>query len=92
MAIKLITYDLNKEGQDYTNLYKEIKSLGECINPLDSVWLVQTDISSPEIRNRLREIADENDYFIVVPYAIDSDSERAAWLKKDHINWIKNHL
>jgi hypothetical protein len=92
MAIKLITYDLNKTGQDYSSLYDEIKSLGECINPLDSVWLVQTNIKSTDIRDRLKKVADKNDYFIVVPYANDSNSERAAWLKSEHIKWINNHL
>lgn len=92
MAIKLITYDLNKEGQDYSSLYEEIKSIGECINPLDSVWLVQTEISSSLIRDRLKKVADKNDYFIVVPYATNSNSERAAWLKNEHIKWIQDHL
>ncbi|AST93042.1 hypothetical protein BC6307_18150 [Sutcliffiella cohnii] len=92
MAIKLITYDLNKQGQNYSALYDENKKLGPCINPLDSVWLVQTDIMSSEIRDRLKSVADKNDYFIVVPYAINKNDERAAWLKGEHIEWIQGHL
>ena len=31
-----ITYDLNKNGQNYDDLYKTIKSLGEYCHYLDS--------------------------------------------------------
>ncbi len=92
MEIKLITYDLNKQGQDYKDLYAEIKSLGPCINALDSVWLVKTDLSSTKIRDKLKAVADKNDYFIIVPYALNESSERAATLKAEHIKWIKDNL
>lgn len=92
MTIKLITYDLNQPNKNYDSLYKEIKSLGDCINPLKSVWLVKTNLSSSDIRSRLQTVADANDGFIVVPFAINRNSEYDAYLDKEDIAWIERNI
>ncbi|PFB05019.1 hypothetical protein CN385_05835 [Bacillus anthracis] len=89
MAIKLITYDLNKPSQDYSSLYEEIESLGDCINPLKSVWLVKTTLSSGEIIERLKKVADKNDDFIVVPY---DTPDRSAYMSTKYVDWVKQNL
>ena len=92
MAIKLVTYDLNKQGQDYKDLYREIKSIGPCINPLDSVWLIKTELTCLEIKKKLRSVMDTNDHIIVVPYANDKNGERSSNLKKEFVNWIQANI
>jgi hypothetical protein len=41
MGTLLIGYDLDKPGQDYSNLVAEIKRLGAWWHNLDSTWLVK---------------------------------------------------
>lgn len=42
MRIYLITYDLKQIGQNYSELYNSIKSLGDWRHPMESVWFVAT--------------------------------------------------
>ena len=65
MANFLITYDLNKSGQDYPGLYKAIKALGENIHPLQNVWFVRSTETSGEIRDALQDHVDSNDKIFV---------------------------
>lgn len=61
MTIHLITYDLNRKGQDYDALYKAIQSQGEHIHPMQNLWLVRSDKTNGEIRDALKEHIDPND-------------------------------
>jgi hypothetical protein len=65
MTVHLITYDLNSPGQNYDNLYKEIKSLGEWAHYLDSTWFVNTNLSGVEIREKLKKVIDKNDHVFI---------------------------
>ncbi|MEB8690419.1 hypothetical protein P4H09_16030 [Bacillus cereus] len=89
MTIKLITYDLHQPDKDYNSLYEEIKSLGDCINPLKSVWLVKTTLSSEIIIERLKKVADKDDDFIVVQY---DTPDRSAYMTTKYVNWVKENL
>lgn len=60
-----ITYDLRKPGQDYHNLYKEIKKLGTWTHPVESVWFVRAPYTESTIRNRLSDHIDSNDILII---------------------------
>lgn len=61
MAIYLITYDLKSPGQDYSALYKAIKSLGDNRHDLESIWFVDTNLSSKEIHEVIRPSMDKGD-------------------------------
>lgn len=68
MPALLITYDLNKPGQNYSALYEAIKALGTAwARPLESVWIVITDDSCSEARDELSVHIDGNDQLLVVP-------------------------
>ena len=90
MSIKLITYDLNKPAQNYDSLYKEIEGLGDHIHPLESVWLVKTELSSEAILKRLFKVADKNDNLLVTPFGCNG--EYFAYLNTEDIKWIDNNL
>jgi len=60
----IITYDLNKEGQDYTTLINIIKTYYHK-HPLYSVWFIKSDKTSAEITNELLKYIDQNDRLFV---------------------------
>lgn len=43
MAVFLVSYDLNKQGQNYTNLINAIKTYDAYIKCLHSQWLISTN-------------------------------------------------
>jgi len=67
MAVQLISYDLLKPGQEYTDLFDAIKSVGtKWWHCLESVWLVETALASSQLRDTLRSYVDSNDKILVV--------------------------
>lgn len=62
----LITYDLNRPGQNYDKLYEAIKKLGTWWHCLDSTWLVISSKSAKEIRVYLKSYFDFNDSLLVI--------------------------
>lgn len=62
----LITYDLNKSGQNYAALIEKIKTLGAWAKVQQSVWYLHTSYSSKEILEILSTITDYNDSLFVV--------------------------
>lgn len=85
----LIAYDLNKQGQDYTTLIKEIKTLGKWWHCLDSTFIVKTNRSCVEIRDFLKKYIDSNDELLVVKL-----TGEGAWtgFTKDCSVWLKDNL
>lgn len=91
MAVRLIGYDLSKPGQDYDGLFDEIKSLGTWWHCLDSTWLVDTELSASEIRDRVNEQVDTNDSVAV--FTISSTGGWAtASLSEDCNEWLHNYI
>lgn len=86
MAAYLITYDLNKPGQNYPKLYDVIKELGSYwCHPLESVWLVKSNLTVDEISNKILSVIDKtNDYLFVV----EVNNHKQGWLTED----VWNHL
>ena len=66
MDSHLITYDLNKQGQDYKTLHEKIKSIGTWWHCLESVWIVKSNNSASEIRDFLKTYIDSNDELLVI--------------------------
>ena len=55
MAVYCISYDLNKAGQKYNELYEELKSSSSWWHYLDSTWLISTSESASQLSNRLKK-------------------------------------
>lgn len=83
----LITYDLNTPGQDYQNLYDEIKNFGTWWHYLDSTWLIDTSLSSSQMQKKLKQhmVIDKNDYLFIVKITKDYQ----GWLPQKAWDWIK---
>ena len=61
----LVTYDLNKSGQNYEPLIEEIKQLGAWAKVQQSVWYLHTSYSADEVLDRLSKVTDYNDSIFV---------------------------
>lgn len=84
-----ISYDLNRPGQDYKDLYAAIKNLGSWCHPVDSTWFVDSSLSADAIRDRLKAVMDKSDALVVVKASVPG-----AWfgLSTEISTWLKNHL
>lgn len=65
MALYMVGYDLDKPGQDYSDLIAAIKTYGTWWHHLDSTWLIVTDDSALQIRDHLKQYLDSNDKLLV---------------------------
>jgi len=85
--VLLITYDLNKPGQDYDDFLKIIKSYAYA-RLSESSYAVDTAETPSVVYNKLRSDMDKNDYLCVMtlvpPYA--------GYNHKDVIDWLADHL
>lgn len=90
MAVFVISYDLNKPGQHYTDLYDRIRSLGDWCHPVDSTWYVQSLKSALEITNHLLSVIDRNDSLIVSK--VDLRETAFYNLAKEIEQWLGNHI
>jgi len=62
----LITYDLNKVGQDYSGLIAQIKTYAH-IKPMKSAWFIKTTEPTAEgVYNKLSKFIDRNDLLLVM--------------------------
>lgn len=85
---KIITYDLNKSGKNYDELYAYIKSFAQWAHINQSVWFVKTNKSCVDIVGDMRNILDSDDNIFVAEL-----SNVAAWyniLADDE--YLKMHL
>lgn len=81
----LIAYDLNKPGQDYTNLYAEIKKAGTWWHHLDSTWIISTSYSPQDWYERLHQHMDDNDHLLVIEIC----KNYHGWLPEEAWKWLR---
>ena len=86
----LVTYDLKRPGQNYSDLYDAIKSEGDWQHPLESIWAVKTgtSVSARTLYKRLRSYIDEKDSLFIVEI---TDQDRQGWLDKPFWTWLKEN-
>lgn len=73
MQAYLVSYDLDKPGQDYSKLTNELERLG-AIRILYSEWIMKNEADAVAIRDHLRGFIDANDMLLVVAL-----TGEAAW-------------
>ncbi|MBV6867268.1 hypothetical protein [Xanthomonas euvesicatoria] len=91
MAIYMIGYDLNRQGQNYSGLIAKIKEISDGYwHHLDSTWLIGHPGSASVIRDALKPFLDSNDELLVVKLAQGD----AAWIgfNTDGSTWLNNSL
>ena len=86
MGYYLISYDLRTPGKDYTNLYASIKQISpNWQHPLESTWLLYTDLTANEIYNRIHMHLDANDRIFIIRVR---EEDKQGWLSKSFWDWI----
>ena len=81
----MITYDLNTPGKDYADLYKSIGSISlSLIHPLESVWIVESNLSLNQIYSSLKGI-DSNDRVLIIKM---NSGEYYGYLSKTDVDWL----
>jgi len=86
--ILTISYDLNRAGQNYTDLYDTIKTAPGYISAMDSFWFINTTESVKTWSDRLLKVIDKNDDLFIVDITGQS---RQGWMSKDAWEWLKKH-
>jgi len=89
MKTYIISYDLLKPGQDYSDLIQAIKDIsGYWAKPLESFWIIKSDLSAVEIRDYLKGYMDQNDKVFVSTVG----STWAGWnLGQKVYDWLKEN-
>ena len=81
----IITYDLNKIGQNYEEIIKAIKNY-RWAHPLESTWFVKTDKSAEAIYADLKRYIDENDRLFIA----ELGANRQGWLAKTDWDFLNS--
>ena len=89
MSIYIVGYDLNKPGQDYTDLTNALKAYATWWHNLDSTWIIETNDTPVQVRDNLAQYLDKNDELLVAVIKAP-----AAWkgFNKNVSDWLLNHL
>lgn len=61
----LVTYDLDKPGQNYDAVHAKIKSLGRWFHPQFSVFYLHSALTADEAHRAIWSVMDRNDKLIV---------------------------
>lgn len=84
----MLSYDLNRPGQDYKNLFEAIHRCGDAIHCLGSVWLLHTTMTVTQVQQILHQNMESNDYLMVVDITGQS---RDGWMPKSVWEWARNY-
>lgn len=92
MATHLIGYDIHpSRGETYDELIAAIKALGAWWHHLDSTWLVISNLTAVQIRDRLKaHLPYKDDQLLTITVSGDA----AAWLgfADSGSKWLKDNL
>jgi CRISPR/Cas system-associated endoribonuclease Cas2 len=89
MAAYIVTYDLYKQGQNYTCLTEKLEAYGTHWHMQQSVWIISTNETAAQIRDKLSPCLDSNDKLFVGKL-----SGEAAWVGYNQkiTDWLKGTL
>ncbi|MBQ3557828.1 MAG: hypothetical protein IJA11_08565 [Oscillospiraceae bacterium] len=64
----LVSYDLNKPGKNYNDVYEAIKAAsdGTWCKPLESVWIIRSALSVNAVYDLIFPHLDANDRLLVI--------------------------
>ncbi len=89
-----ITYDINKNVNDYSRFYDAIKSIGSSYRqPLENSWFISShdsNIDSNKIVEQLKPYLFKNDHLFVSN--INKELSIQGWLSGSFWDWLKTEL
>ena len=87
--VYLITYDINTAIKDYNEMYDAIKSISnDYQHPLESVWLVNTQLDKIKVYNIVHEKMSPKDFLLIV----EVKGNYYGWLNTKVWEWLKFRL
>ena len=86
----MITYDLNKQGQDYENVIQAIKdaSTGVWCTYWKSSYLIKTNLTVQQVTDKITPHLDGNDSLLV----IEVKENYQGWLSKEQWKYINESV
>lgn len=89
MAVFIVTYDLMKQGQNYTCITNKLKAYPTHWHAQGSVWIIETTQTAVQVRDHLQACLDQNDKLLIA--RLDGE---AAWsgYSDQAGQWLKNRL
>ncbi|MEJ5035487.1 hypothetical protein WH285_00690 [Acinetobacter johnsonii] len=88
MAVYSVSYDLNKTGQNYDGLIKEIESFNGYAKVMKSHWMVCHNGTANDVYEKLKKHLDSNDHILIM----EASKNFQCWLPKNKISWLDKHL
>ncbi len=88
MTVRLITYDLNKPGQNHSKVLTKIKAYGSWAKLSESSYAVKTNVSPQTIYDAFKPLLDRNDDFLVLTLT----RPLAGQASKEVIDWLESNL
>ena len=89
--VYMVTYDLNKEGQNYEDVIEAIKaaSSGVWCTYWKSSFLIKSNLTSADaVFEKIQPHLDSNDSVLV----IEVKNNKQGWLKKDAWDYINKSI
>ena len=86
--VYLVTYDLNKSGQNYQLLFEAIKNQGNALHALQNLWFIETDKSASQIYQNLKAVIDKNDYILISQINLN----HMGFLPNNVVNWLSGKI
>lgn len=89
MNALIISYDLRQPSAQYAPLIEAIKSLGGWWHHLESTWVVRTNLTASQARDKLTKHLRQDDEILVVQSA-----GVGAWygFNDSGSNWLRTNL
>lgn len=90
MAVYMITYDLNSEGQQYDKVIQAIKdaSTGAWCTYWKSSYLIKSNLTVNQVSNRITPYLDSNDTMIIV----EATKNYQGWLSEKQWKYINENI
>lgn len=88
MSVKLITYDLNAQGQKHAEVLTKIKNFGSWARLSESSYAIKSNLTPEQLYQQFKPLIDNNDNLLILtlkkPYQ--------GWADKTVHNWLENQL
>jgi hypothetical protein len=85
----VVDYDLRKPGQQYAALFAKLKSYPWC-HPLESSWLIVSNLSASQLVDELRTAMDANDSLFVA--RVNGTNDWCSFNAPEVNAWINDHM
>lgn len=89
MAVYMITYDLNTEGQNYEKVIQSIKDVSSYwCTYWKSSYLIKSNLTSQQINDKIIPYLDSNDRLLV----IEVKNNYRGWLSEKQWKFIREKI